>query len=414
MDARSRFMVGCFSCVLMFCAAVRAAEPSDLCSPGDVSSLPIAAISSNAEVADPAIAQLRGMGPSGLAAMMSVYQDDVASHVKSPNVAADPNRWQHISSALDRIAQQRDAWACGLYWYTDLPSAEAAAKASGKPILSLHMLGHLDQELSCANSRFFRTTLYPNRTVQDALRDGFILHWQSERPVPTVTIDFGDGRKIVRTITGNSVHYVLDSQGRVIDALPGLYGVQPFLRQLKAAAATELALRDATSDTQRETILRSWHRQQMAATDNAVRNDLSALHLSDIPATDDLPGWQKLGALHFGEMQVDQGVLAVMIEKNPDALRAGRMAIGKSIVENPIVKAVRNLESTIAQDCMRNEYVLHRQIHQMLADGGDKAGLDAFNENVYSRIFLTPRSDPWLGLAPPDAYSALDHDGLVH
>ncbi|HIK07899.1 MAG TPA: hypothetical protein IGS40_24950 [Trichormus sp. M33_DOE_039] len=34
------------------------------------------------------------------------------------------------------------------------------------------------------------------------------------------------------------------------------------------------------------------------------------------------------------------------------------------------------------------------------------------NEKVYAQLFLTPSSDPWLGLAPSDAYSAIDNDGL--
>jgi len=390
------------------------AEVQDASPAPDLSSVTAAAISANAGEADQAVAQLRATGPAGLAALMGAYRDDIKAHLINPQNADDPQRWERISSALDRVASQRDAWACGLYWYTDLAAAQAAAKASGKPILSLHMLGQLDQELSCANSRFFRTTLYPNRTVQDALRDGFVLHWKSERAVPVITIDFGDGRKIVRTITGNSVHYILDADGRVIDALPGLYGVQPFLHRLKDAAAIELALRQPASDPERVAMLQDWHRRQIAGIDKAAQNDLRALGLAELPATDDLAAWQKFGALHFNEMQVDAGVQAIMIEKNPDALRAGRMAMGKFIVETPLVKAVRNLESTIAQDCIRNDYVLHRQIHQMLADGGDKAGLEAFNNTVYSRLFLTPPSDPWLGLAPPDAYSALDHNGLVH
>ena len=75
------------------------------------------------------------------------------------------------------------------------------------------MLGKLTDEFSCANSRFFRTALYANKEISDYLRDNFVLHWQSVRPVPRVTVDFGDGRKLERTITGNSAHYVLDAAG---------------------------------------------------------------------------------------------------------------------------------------------------------------------------------------------------------
>ncbi len=101
--------------------------------------------------------------------------------------------------------------ACQLYWYTNLEQAKAAAKVSGKPILSLRLLGKLDQDLSCANSRFFRVALYPNAAISKELRDKYILHWQSVRPAPKITIDFGDGRKLERTITGNSIHYILDA-----------------------------------------------------------------------------------------------------------------------------------------------------------------------------------------------------------
>ena len=58
------------------------------------------------------------------------------------------------------------------------------------------MLGRLDEDLSCANSRVFRATLYANQEVSAFLRERFILFWSSERPVPRVTIDYGDGRKL--------------------------------------------------------------------------------------------------------------------------------------------------------------------------------------------------------------------------
>src|SRR5260370_39858025 len=95
------------------------------------------------------------------------------------------------------------------------------------------MLGHLDEDLSCANSRFFRTTLYPNAEISALLKDQFILHWESVRPAPRITIDFGDGRKLERTITGNSIHYILDANGKVVDALPGLYSAAVFTAELK-------------------------------------------------------------------------------------------------------------------------------------------------------------------------------------
>src|SRR6188768_40672 len=97
------------------------------------------------------------------------------------------------SPVLDRICAQKDAHTSLLYWHTDQGAALADARRTKRPILSLRLLGRLDQELSCANSRFFRKLLYPDTQINRALRERFVLHWESVRAVPIVTIDFGDG-----------------------------------------------------------------------------------------------------------------------------------------------------------------------------------------------------------------------------
>ena len=213
------------------------------------------AVSSDAATSAAAIQTLRAAGPDGLQALLAAHADTIQRHSLTASITAtvvtlsqppqgtattvssdsDDATWQRLSAALDQVSGQHDCHASRLYWYTDLDAAKAAAQREHKPILSLRLLGKLTDEYSCANSRFFRTTLYANEAVGKVLRERFILHWQSVRPVPVVTIDFGDGRKIVRTLTGNSIHYVLDSDGRVVDALPGLYGPKPFLHELTRA-----------------------------------------------------------------------------------------------------------------------------------------------------------------------------------
>src|SRR4051794_12728476 len=179
------------------------------------------ALSSNPSEADAAIAELRAQGQAGVDALAAAG----AQLTKKGDVA-------RFRAALDRVCRQRDCYASHLYWHTDLIEATVAARAQHKPILSLRLLGNLDDELSCANSRFFRTTLYADPRISRVLRDKFILHWSSERPVPRVTIDFGDGRKLCSTITGNSAHYLLDATGRPLDVVPGLYAPDAFLWQL--------------------------------------------------------------------------------------------------------------------------------------------------------------------------------------
>lgn len=382
-------------------------------------------------VSNDAILSLRQQGYAGIQAFLDTYKDDLKSELSQPKLKA----------ALDSICQQKDCDASRLYWYTDLKLAEAAARVSGKPILSLRLLGNLDEELSCANSRFFRTVLYPNAEISQLLRDRFILHWQSVRPVPKVTIDFGDGRKLERTLTGNSIHYILDPNGRPVDALPGLYSPRAFYRQL---LVSEKAVKQATSlagTLKAVEFWRQYHRDRLAEIQTNWDNDLSRLGQSPQP----LPG-----------SIVDSASLR---QQAPSAETAGRIAIGKAVVEMPILsrttvmptnqiatkiddpiwarlaplytndasldansqmvirrklspgqnyKAVlQRFENAIAQDSIRNEYLLYPQIQQWFISWSNASDLQALNERVYAELFLTPNSDPWLGLLPQDTYTGI-------
>ena len=39
--------------------------------------------------------------------------------------------------------------------------------------------------------------------------------------------------------------------------------------------------------------------------------------------------------------------------------------------------------------------------------------VEKLNEMVYESLFLTPGSDPWLGLFSPEVYTALDNGGVT-
>jgi len=411
------------------------------------------ALSENASESATAIAALRSQGSSGLQTFLNTYREELSGN---PSQVMTP-RWQRLSATLDAICQQRDCYASRLYWYTDLEQAKAAAKASGKPILSLRLLGRLDEDLSCANSRFFRIALYPNADVSQALRDRFILHWQSVRPVPKVTIDFGDGRKLQQTITGNSIHYILDAEGKPIDALPGLYGPQAFLKQVLQA---EKAVKEYSQQAPqaKETFLRAYHRDRLAAIERNWTGDLSNLGISlplpsqrENQSTSSAPTaaqaapiamskmavetpllrsisrdrllenrqaletatsnslWGKIGQLHSGDAQLDLNSQALMRRKNPHAYAGLQQKSG----DNPLEQVLSNFERLMAVDTIRNEYLLHSQIHEWFIQGASTTtNVDTLNERVYAQLFLTPSTDPWLGLLPRDAYTAIENDGI--
>lgn len=375
------------------------------------------AVHADDRVADAAIRALREHGPVGSDALRDLYRTQIAAHLQATrdlDDSPDP-LWIRIARALDGVSAQRNSAVSGLFWHTDWQSALNAAQREQKPILSLRLLGKLSDELSCANSRFFRSTLYSNTEISRMLRERFVLHWESVRPVPVVTIDFGDGRKLRRTITGNSIHYILDCHGRLVDGLPGLYGPKAFLKAIELAQqqAGQVGKLDNFSFA---SAMAGYHQLAVTKSDEHWNQDLRQLKKGpeSLPqpghATDEL--WQQIGRLHQADAELDAASHTAIARENPTALAAGRLPVTKAVVETPLVRMLRNLHEAMAVDTVRNEYLLHRTIHVWL---GEAPTVDAaaLNGRVYAELFLTPDDDPWLGLAPADQYSGLTDGGLV-
>ena len=85
--------------------------------------------------------------------------------------------------------------------------------------------------------------------------------------------------------------------------------------------------------------------------------------------------------------------------------------MSKATVESPMIREMRNLSNSVALDTVRNNYMLRTKILSFLNTNGRSLSLAAVNNWVYDNIFLTPGQDPWLGLAPPDVFSAIDKNG---
>jgi hypothetical protein len=225
-----------------------------------------------------------------------------------------------------------------------------------------------------------------------------------------------------RTITGNSIHYILDSQGRPIDALPGVYGPQAFLRGLKQADAAIAAMKPM-NDSERANSLKQYHEAKRNEIIAAWRTDLTQLNLltdeaasttdeQKLAKTTDDAVWGRIAQLHTADAQLDAGSIALIRSQNPTAARAMPLAISKAVVEDPLLRLVRNFQNAVAIDSVRNEYTFHRQIHEWFATGKvpPDMNMDQLNESVYAQLFLTPSSDPWLGLIT--GYTGLDNNGV--
>jgi hypothetical protein len=399
-------------------------------------------VSADADARQAAIAGLRAMHQDGVDALFEVYAKQIDQFSKTGEATPE---WKQIASALDGVAMQKDAFAAHLYWFTDLAEAKSESARTGKPILSLRLLGNLNEEFSCANSRFFRGILYPSSSISNALRYKYVLHWQSVRPAPKVTIDFGDGRKIERTLTGNSIHYILNSDGTVIDALPGLYDQQDFdmflmrgeyafrqtqglspearallLQGLRKRAYDDLSDRmsrdftaagikfDKTKEPARKfeampTAIEAAPRAiTKMATElyiiNGIQSDMAAYGADQI----NLDSWKLMIKPDILQYKLDDASVAFI----------KRQTAGNGLAEAQFAALIRNLETTIAIDAKRNDYLLRPSLYVWLNKGWDQ-DVDKLNERVYSELFLTPRADAWLGLYSPDIYTALEGNGII-
>jgi hypothetical protein len=395
-----------------------------------------------------AIAALRARGLESLPPLLARLDEvskrraEIEASTADPALEAEEAR---LRSVVDRVAGQRYGHLSRLFWYTDFAAAQDAAAASGKPILSLRMLGNLTDEFSCANSRYFRTTLYVNQEIGRQLRENFVLHWQSVRPVPRVTIDFGDGRKLERTITGNSAHYLLAADGTPLDVLPGLYGPEKFSAWLSEARRLHAGFQSLPGN-ERAAKLAVYHAKRSVAIERQWARDFSAIEAASPVAAvqQNLPAvarrqvdrqimltsastltaeglaratteehWAQMARLPEHRVELDVASRGVVMRENPDARRAGAIAVTKRAAESPLVALIANLQGSIAADTVRNEYMLHRQIHDWFAAGKVPSAVEELNDRVYAELFLTPNDDPWLGLSNPGTYTALENGGVV-
>ena len=371
---------------------------------------------------------------------------------------------------IDAVAQQRDAHFGGLYWQRDLGEAQREAARLGKPILSLRLLGELTSEFSCANSRLFRTVLYADPELARWLDANFVLHWSSERPAPRIAIDFGDGRKLERTITGNSAHFVLDAQGRTLDVIPGLYAPSAFRQAL--GESLDLHARLATLGP--ELAAEQWSGELAADHDRRFRAGVDRLGeelllvrgrpseraaieawLAAPPSAGERVAAAQAVPMALGKMKMEAPILAAAGDslggrptrapgpfQAPDDLEltilGARLIGGLQLHPNTqtIIAAERPFEALVAeaergaallaleqalvvaleQDTAKNTLELAPRVHAELARrarAGEALELAAVDVWLYARLFETPASDPWLGLVDPSVYTGLVEGGIA-
>lgn len=280
-----------------------------------------------------------------------------------------------------------------------------------------------------------------NKEVQKFLQDRAITAWESVGPVPQVTIDFGNGKTIRRTLGGNTILQVLLPNGRVIDALPGVYTPEAFLSEVKQAFALVDTLGGANDTQKKEAEIIAWHRERANASLEApagyaslsksfVESPLLRRAISDIPgvslmreATPQLQlevrglplpvspvvRVQRMDAAWYQLAYQNAAGRIRDLSKEPlsgmEVQRLSQQGLTSLAASVPVINQTANTPEergrlAVVMDSINNLLRVHPIVHLYLA--GQEKGLPearACREELYQKVLHLPTNDPYLGLA---------------
>jgi hypothetical protein len=123
----------------------------------------------------------------------------------------------------------------------------------------------------------------------------------------------------------------------------------------------------------------------------------------------DQPTWNKIAQLHIADAQLDGRSIGLIRRQTQGALSADGSDRNR---DKTFAALLQRLQQSIALDTVRNEYLLHTKLYGWLLGEKEFDEVNKLNTKVYAELFLTPATDPWLGLFSPDVYTALDGGGI--
>ncbi|HSL54687.1 MAG TPA: hypothetical protein VK868_09850, partial [Pyrinomonadaceae bacterium] len=115
----------------------------------------------------------------------------------------------------------------------------------------------------------------------------------------------------------------------------------------------------------------------------------------------DEAAWIKIAQLHPADAMLDNRSIVLIKRQNP------------ALTDDEFRHLLKKFQEAIALDTVRNEYLMHTKLYTWLMRDPVRDDVEKLNEKVYESLFLTPGSDPWLGLFSPEVYTALDNGGVV-
>jgi hypothetical protein len=242
--------------------------------------------------------------------------------------------------------------------------------------------------------------LFSRTEVAEFVNETFEPVWVSVRPAPAVTIDFGNGHTLTRTLQGNVATYVCDSDGTVYDVLPGIYTPGPYREQLVLLAelVKQLAPVPAVESAAR---LKAYHTQRAAALRGPVTPQAAAVALTGGGGKGGFGGGGGSQAGGGGFGGGGQGGFGGRpapfgggIEGPLEAVIAGRPFVpptppGGDLAARP----------DLIFDTKVNETIRRKMVHDRLAALG-RVRPDDIKGWLFREVLKADLDDPMLGLGP--------------
>lgn len=249
--------------------------------------------------------------------------------------------------------------------------------------------------------------LFSDKRVRELLNNQVIASWEMVRAVPKVTINFGDGRMLERTLKGNTVLYLCKPDGTVIDAYPGIYTPDDFIRELQKGL--DILLADPKPD------LAAWHQSQVA---QLATNEFRRITLTKaVVETPLLNAVGLQGKIFSIETPIEDNA-EIRWNDTPESMRQAFQNLAKrleDLSERPMngQKARREVVGTqsaslspeeagkqaVLLDSRTNLQLVRPAVHLLLATYQKPPTPAELKEPLFKQLLHIDIDDPYLGLA---------------
>ena len=232
--------------------------------------------------------------------------------------------------------------------------------------------------------------LFSNQEIANFINDNFEPCWKSVRDVPTVSIDFGNGKKLKRTLHDNIATFVCHRDGKVIDVLPGVYDPVAYKKQLEdLKLASEFVLdRGHLSESK----LLEYHHVR-AETIKTGRQ--FSIRRKEIERT--ISGVEKNMKIVLSPMERLRGSFNGASRANAESLPAKTARSKTKQSKTTTAKIAETLNGRLAVDTKINETHRRQQIHGYILQKGLTTP-DEMHKWLYREVLHADLDDPYMGL----------------